>query len=153
MAYAAKTNVSPEKSQAEIERTLDRYGASAFGMMKRGNRAMVMFEIQRLTVQIAIALPNPNDDEFTTTANGRAKSASAARGAYEQAVRQRWRALLLAIKAKLEAVEAGISTLETEFLPFVVMGDGRTVADHILPELRQHAESGKMPQLLALPEP
>jgi hypothetical protein len=30
MAYAANTTVAPEKSRAEIERTLRRYGADAF---------------------------------------------------------------------------------------------------------------------------
>jgi len=67
---------------------------------------------------------------------------------YEQNVRQRWRALLLSIKAKLEAVDAGISTIEQEFLPFVVMPDGRTFSDHVLPQIESIASTGKMPKLL-----
>ena len=41
-----------------------------------------------------------------------------AHGRWEQACRQRWRALALVIKAKLEAIDAEISTFEEEFLPF-----------------------------------
>ena len=59
----------------------------------------------------------------------------------------------LAIKAKLEAVESGISTIEKEFLPFVVMPDGRTVSDHLLPNLKKYVVEGKMPSMLALPAP
>jgi hypothetical protein len=68
--------------------------------------------------------------------------------ARNQAIRQRWRALVLAVKAKLEAVEVGISTIEKEFLAFVVMPDGRQLLDHLLPELQAIAASGKMPKLM-----
>lgn len=56
--------------------------------------------------------------------------------AHEQADRQRWRALLLVIKAKLEAVESGIAIFEQEFLAFVVLADGRTVGDCVVPRLQ-----------------
>jgi hypothetical protein len=39
--------------------------------------------------------------------------------AIDQADRQRWRALYLVIRAKLEAVEAGIAVYEQEFLAFI----------------------------------
>ena len=54
------------------------------------------------------------------------RTAADQQSAWEQACRQRWRALLLIIRAKLEAAEAGISTLETEFLANIVLPDGRT---------------------------
>ena len=44
-----------------------------------------------------------------------------------QACQQRWRALLLIIRGKLEAVESAITTLESEFLANVVLPDGGTV--------------------------
>ena len=69
---------------------------------------------------------------------------------HAQAIRQRWRALLLAIKAKLEAVESGISSIEREFMPFVVMPDGRILAEHLEPKLTQMVTDGKMPKLLTV---
>lgn len=52
----------------------------------------------------------------------------------EQAERQRWRALLLVLKAKLEAVESGIAIFESEFLANIVIDRaGHTVGD-VLPE-------------------
>lgn len=148
--YAEGTRVSPERSQVEIRDALRRYGANNFGTMEGDDRAAVMFSIGGLTVRIMVELPALS--EFKKTAQGRARTNSAARESQEQAVRQRWRALLLAIKAKLEAVECGISTVENEFLAFVVLPDGRTFGQLALPQLQDAAARGRMPAL-ALPEP
>ena len=55
------------------------------------------------------------------------------------------------IKAKLEAVESGISVFEEEFLAHLVMPDGKTVGQSILPQVEAAYQTGKMPSLL-LPE-
>lgn len=41
--YAADTSVSVERSKAEIEKTLTRYGASAFAYGWEGDEAMIQF--------------------------------------------------------------------------------------------------------------
>ena len=68
--------------------------------------------------------------------------------AYEQAVRQRWRALALVIKAKLEAVESGITVFDKEFMAHIVLPDGKTVGEHMLPQIESSYETGSMPPLL-----
>ena len=72
--------------------------------------------------------------------------------ARSQAIKQRWRALVLAVKAKLEAVEIGISTVEKEFMAFVMMPDGRQLSDHVLPVLGEMVKTGKMPLMLGGPK-
>jgi hypothetical protein len=144
--YANNTTVSPEKSQSDIRETLRRYGAEGFGIMEKGNKAYVMFEFSGLMIQLTVELPKKDDFEKTET--GRARKAKATNDAYTQAIRQRWRALLLAIKAKLEAVECGISTIEREFMAFVVMPDGRNLGDHIIPRLKEISSTGNLPKLL-----
>lgn len=146
--YAERTEVSSEKSRAEIERTLRRYGASAFAYGWQGLEAQVMFELADRRVRFAIPMPDPHDDKFTLTATGRERSEAATEKEYEQAVRQRWRALALVIKAKLEAVEAKISTVEKEFLAHVVLPDGSTVGDWAAPQLEVAYSRGQMPALL-----
>jgi len=79
---------------------------------------------------------------------GRKRTESQINREYDKAVCQKWRALVLAVKAKLEAIESGISTLEKEFLAFVVMPDGSQLGDHVIPNLKQIAETGKMPKML-----
>jgi hypothetical protein len=66
----------------------------------------------------------------------------------EVARRQRWRALALAIKAKLEAVESGIATFEEEFMAYIVLPDGQTVGEFLSPQIEAAYSSGRMPPLL-----
>jgi hypothetical protein len=76
------------------------------------------------------------------------RSPDAQRKAYEQAERQRWRALALVIKAKLEAVESGITEFEREFMAHIVLPGGGTVGDWMLPQIEQAYSSGQMPAML-----
>ena len=149
--FARNTEVSSERSQEQIKWTLRRYGCDGFGVMENANAATVMFSISAMTIRIDVPLPDRNDESFVATPTGRRRrNPDMVAAAWEQAVKQRWRALLLAIKAKLEAVETGISTLETEFMPFVVCPDGQTIGQHLLPKLREVAASGRMPKLLEM---
>ncbi len=152
--YAKDTTVSPDRSQREIRQTVLRYGATGFGLMeKTDGRAAVVFEFEGLTIQIALVIPPKDSPEFTVTDTGRDRNESRAFLAWEKATRQRWRALLLVIRAKLEAVDAGISTIEREFMPFVVCGPGgQTLGDVLLPQLGQLASSGRVPELLPMLE-
>jgi hypothetical protein len=145
--YAEATNVSSETSRAEIERTLTRYGADAFHYGWSAGRAVIGFVADGRQIRFELPLPDRNSSEFTETPTGRARTESAAAKEYEQAVRQRWRALGLMVKAKLEAVEAGIVTFEDEFLPHTVMPDGRTVAQQIGAEVERAYASGDVAPL------
>src|SRR5512138_2199837 len=108
--YAQKTQVSPERSRAEIEQTLKRLGADAFGYGYEGNRAVVSFRCQGRHIRFEVT--TPSIDQFKRTKGGVWRTAVQQRAAQEQAIRQRWRALALLVKAKLEGVEAGIETFE-----------------------------------------
>jgi hypothetical protein len=146
--YAENTQVSSDRSRAEIERILRRYGATAFAYGWDAEAATLMFEIANRHVMFRLPMPNPADEAFTLTPTGKGRSSSAAEAAYEQAVRQRWRALALVIKAKLEAVAAGITTVEQEFLAHIVLPDGRTVGQHTQPGIAAAYETGEMLPML-----
>lgn len=149
--YAARTGVATAQTVNEIDRTLGRYGARQFvyGRDDDQRLAVVEFLINGRRIRIALPIPDRADREFThTESRGSRRAPAVAAEAYEQAVRTRWRALLLIIKAKLEAVDSGIMTIEDEFLPYTVLGDGRTVAEHIQPRLDAAIASGELPALL-----
>jgi hypothetical protein len=149
--YAERTTVGSDASRTEIERTLRRYGASAFGYGWEGSQATVMFVLANRRIRFHLPLPDPNDKQFThTPGRGQRRTADAQEREYEQAVRQRWRALALVIKAKLEAVEAGISSVEDEFLSWTLLPDGRTVGQVIAPQIEASYATGQMPPLLAI---
>lgn len=154
MAYAANTEVSVEKSRAELERTLARYGATHFGYMTSPQTTVVQFMCREKTVRFTLPLPDPNDERFTHCGKykTRVRTDESARNEWEQECRRSWRALNLVVKAKLEAVESGITSYEKEFLAHFVMANGQTFGDFAIPQVEQSLISRTMPALLALPE-
>lgn len=134
MTYASKTSVDPEKSRAHIERELKRYGAMSFAYGTEIDKAMIGFQTKERRIRFVLPLVPP-------------KGSTQKQG--EQFVRSRWRALLLSIKAKLEAVESGIETFDEAFMPHIVMPNGQTMAEHALPYVKEAYSSGKMPPLLS----
>ena len=148
MAYAENTSVSTEKSRAEIERTLQRYGADQFMYGWDQEKAVVDFRMNGRQIKFLLPMPEKNDSSFTLTDTGRERSEAAAFKAWEQACRQKWRALSLVIKAKLEAVEAGIAIFEDEFMANIVLPNGSTVSQFMLPQIEDAYETGEMPKML-----
>jgi hypothetical protein len=149
--YAEGTSVTEERSRAEIEQLLRRFGATGFAYGWDGNQAMVGFRASDRQVRFSLAMPEPS--EFRLTATRQRRSDTATMTAYQAEVRRRWRALALAIKAKLEVVASGIATFDEEFLAHVVLPDGRTVGAVIAPELDAAHRGGIAPARLlpALP--
>lgn len=145
--YAQNTDVSPEKSKMEIEAILRRYGATEFVSGWDSNKAIIMFQMENR--RIRFYLPMPDKQEFSKTDTGRDRNRdSAIEIACQQAVRQRWRALALAIKAKLEAVASGITSFEEEFMAHVVMPNGQNLGAWVIPQIEEAYEKKKMPPLL-----
>lgn len=147
--YAEGTSVPVDRSRSEIERCLARYGASGFAYQWERREvpivpvpmygaktelrefAAVAFKFKERHVRLDIPMP-------TTRESG---GSEAKRDAH---TRQRWRAVLLVIKAKLEAVASGISTLEQEFLANIVTESGRTIGEVIVPRLSEAVAAGRL---------
>ena len=142
--YAANTTVKSEASRNEIERTLVRYGAEAFSYGWDGNKAVIQFVASGRQVRFVLPLPDRTDSQFTRTETGRPRAATAANLEYEKAVRQRWRALALVVKAKLEAVAAEIVTFEEEFLSHLVLPSGQTVYESVHEDVHALYASGSV---------
>ncbi len=148
--YASNTSVSAEKSRAEIERTLQRFGADQFMYGWEQERAVVQFSAEGRSIRFVLVLPDKEDPKFSMTPGGRRRrDADAMLKAWEQETRSTWRALALVIKSKLVAVEEGIMTFEEEFLAHIVLPSGGTVGEWIVPQIERSYETGDMP--LALP--
>lgn len=138
MSYAEKTSVPIDRSQGEIRKILTKYEATGFAFGEQGIQSIVMFEMKKRRFKFTLPMPTkPN--QYATSASIKT---------YEQLCRSRWRCLVLAIKAKLECVESGITTLEQEFMAHIVLPNGRTVGDALLPQIERSYADGKMPPLL-----
>lgn len=135
-----------ERSLAEIASLLRRYGAGELVTGYGRGEGLVAFSIAGRTVRLS--LPMPALVDFSETPAGRRRSRDQQERRYEQACRQRWRAAVLVIQAKLEAIEIGISTLEREFLADLALPDGSSVGAALLPQLERALTTGQLPPLL-----
>jgi hypothetical protein len=86
--YAAKTEVSSQKSRMEIEHTLERHGATSFAYAAQGGKAMIGFERGGRTDRFIIPLPDRQSRGFTHHERG-VRTETAAAALYEQAVKQK----------------------------------------------------------------
>lgn len=147
--YAEGTSVTVDKSRTEIERCLARYGASGFAYSWERREvaiapvpmygaktelrefAAVAFKFKEREIRLDIPLPTERECGGSTEKRDRR-------------TRERWRAVLLVIKAKLEAVASGISSLEHEFLANVVTEGGRTIGEIVLPRLNEAVAAGRL---------
>jgi hypothetical protein len=147
MSYAVETEVPVEKSQAEIQRMLMKAGATKFAVGFEADAAAIHFQLKNKYCRFVLPLPDRAEERFWFTAAKKLKrNENEAFRAWEQACRSRWRALALAIKAKLESVEIGLTSFEQEFLAFIVTEDGRTIGERVIPQLEEATANGRGPQ-------
>ena len=152
--FASRTEVPVDKSRMEIEATVRRYGADGFMYGWAENRATIEFRCRNRHVRFVMALPARDDPRLTRYSRGYAtfaRSPDAATKLWEQACRQKWRALALLVKAKLEAIDSNIGTFESEFLANIVLPDGSTVYEATQRPIALAYENGEMPNLLSGP--
>jgi hypothetical protein len=146
--YANKTEVPVAKSKMEIEMLVSKYGARGFASGWNGNLAMISFDMNARRIMFRIPLPDFNDREFTHDNKGYMRTPEKRNSVYEQAQRTRWRTLLLVIKAKLEAVETGVTTFEDEFMAHIALPNGNTVGEWMKPQIAHAYASNAMPPLM-----
>lgn len=131
--YAEGTSVPVGKTKDELDRLLTRAGASQTVMGADRSRKRIL---------IGFSLDGRQYRLYAATAGRGPRSAP------EQVEREAWRALLLIVKAKLEVARSGYSSIESEFLGNIVLPNGQTVAEDVLPKIAEAYESGHMPLLL-----
>src|SRR3954470_4723274 len=118
--YGTGTRVEVHRSRYELERVLQKYGAGDVFFVEADANASIQFAIRGRHVQLALPLPDPDDSRFTHTPSGKPRTDTAQERAYEQALREHWRSLIVAVRGKLQSVESGISTFEQEFDRFLL---------------------------------
>lgn len=142
--YAEKTSVPVDKTRSEVQNLLERHGADQFIFGTTGGQILVAFEMPAVDKQgdkvrrrLRFLVPMP--------VQGRALSEQKVKAE----TRRRWRALLLVLKAKLEAVASHIVSFDEEFLAHIVIEGNTTVGDRFTPTLTAAiAQGGNMPPLL-----
>jgi hypothetical protein len=125
--FAEDTKVPISQSLDEIRRTVARYDGEQFLHAAMDDRLIIGFSKEGRQVRFQVSQDPAN----------------------AQNSRRLARALLLVLKAKLEAVASGVTVFDDEFLANIVMPDGKLVAAHIRPRLAAaYAGGGEAPALL-----
>lgn len=134
--YAEGTSVPVDRTEAEIKKLLVRHGGGGYMFGQSQGKALLAFEMKDRRLRFIVPMPELNK---TGTNEGKVKAEE----------RRRYRALLLVLKAKLEAVESLIVTFDEEFLAHIVIEGNTTVGDRMVPAIPQALKSGgKLPPLL-----
>lgn len=139
--YAEGTRVTVESSRGEITGILAKHGVKRMGWMGDEAADELMFELGGGSYRFRIERPSAasmlarDGGQYTYPANvdWHAKA--------DAEWRRRWRANVLLLKAKLEFIESGDTTLDRELLPYRILKGGQT--------LEQMIAAGGLPMLAA----
>jgi hypothetical protein len=119
--YAHDTSVPVDRSKAQIEKLLMQHGAQGFQTGWQG-----------ATTDARGTVTDPGWDVIGFK------------------WKERWRILHLVIKAKLEAVQAGVSIFEEEFLAHIVTESQQTIGQILVPRIQA---GGQILRRLEAPKP
>lgn len=152
--FAKGTKVGVEKTRFEIEMLLKKHGATAFFSSSDDTRGVALFGFRladrlfRFEVRVPLATQAPSVPKH----GPRLTPSQVAARVDEWVVaeeRRRWRVQLLCVKAKLETIATGETTVEREFLADMVMPNNKTVGQQVIPMLAKAYATGQMPSILA----
>lgn len=124
--YAEGTSVSPGRSQAEIEKLIERIDGDNFTTTNGSQHIMVAFEVPGRVIRIVLDLP----DERDTTR------------------RMIWRHMVLYIKARVTEIQEGILDVDTAFMPHLLLPDGGVFGDVARSALKQAFAGRPLPSLI-----
>lgn len=127
--YASRTDVPINRSRDELERLLEKVGADSVATMRDATAAAVAFRLNGRNYVLRV--PYPIEQRMTDAQR-------------DQAIRSRWRSLVLLVKAKLVAVASGVTTPEREFLAAAMLPTGQTLSEHLEGHPEQLTTSGRL---------
>jgi hypothetical protein len=130
--FAEGTTVTVQSSRGEITGILSKHGVDTMAWGSSPSGDQLQFELDGCKFRFTI--PRPTQAEaYRLFPNSR----RSVEDLLEAEWRRRWRAHVLLIKAKLEFASGGDTTIEREFMPYMLVGGNRTLADWIETEQAQ----------------
>ena len=115
--YAQGTSVSADRSVAEIEKLMGRFGvdlAQDFEQVKRGGQYQCYWKLDGVTFTASVDTRDAPDD---------------------REVRRMWRVIVQHIKAQLIAVDEGWLDAKLALAPFLMLPDGTMGKDRLTSQL------------------
>lgn len=126
--YAEGTAVTVESSRGEITGILAKHGVERMAWASEPAGDTLQFQVAGQSYRFYIERPTVAAVQAQAKADGKDLRYISDWGSKVTAEwRRRWRAHVLLLKAKLEFAAAGDSTVAREFMPYLVLRDGRTL--------------------------
>ena len=144
MAFAEETKIPLEQSIAEIIGMLRKAGADRIAQYEEPGRFTITFALSDRFVRFRVPLVSDYSGPAT---HGNNRPVDKQRW-IDQRNRQKGRALMLVIKAKLESVESEVETFEEAFLANVVMSDGATLYERVKEPIAIEYQAGTVQPML-----
>lgn len=158
--YAAGTKVTVERSRAELDSLLSKHGATSRGIqcndaegiamvafIIHGHKYRIELPLPKLTLNVVVKEQPRGWDSWSSS-----RRSDYATKTWQQACRERWRALVLTVKAKLEIIAIGVSSVEREFLADMVLENGATLHQQLGQALEAAATGRGAAHNLSLPQ-
>lgn len=146
--YAKATSVPVSRSQDELKRTLERYGADEVVVVdsQRRGKGMVQFIYHDLPIRVVVDTPKRSETRFHEKADGSRYSESQGTNSWKLACRQMWRVLVLLVKAQLESVEQRVLKPEEAFYANLLLPGGKTLVERDREQLKHYVDHGQPPR-------
>ena len=134
--YAEGTEVPISRSRDELERTLERFGATAQAWLRDDEKETVVLAFKRAGKGYKLVVRLVDAAACALTPKGNERTASAAQDAADQENRRRFRSLANYVKAVMDAADTGIISAEDALLPYLMLPSGETVAQAIQEQMK-----------------
>lgn len=126
------TKIDPDKTAAEITRCLTQHGAQAIMTEYDPSTTWISALSFKITVnEQTMGFRLPCDWQPVFQILQKDPKVPHANSTKDQAIRTAWRIVKDWVEAQMALVETKMVTTQQVFLPYVVMRDGRTLAEHV----------------------
>lgn len=122
--YATKTAVPVDRSMAEVRGILLKNNAQAVAIAESLDAASVQFIFENHPYKFIIKYPTFRDHQIQYTKSGKARTETQMHKEINDEHKRLWRAMVLYIKAAIEAHQSGLVNLKKSLMGNLVLSDG-----------------------------
>ena len=134
MAYdtlSARTERSIASSRDELERVLRKHGALSFGYEWEPHATRISFNLRRpdgkvVSYRMKYEMPDRAKHEVTPK-KAKPRDEQTIQELWEADIRQGFRSFVAYLRLKLEYIDRGVTDIDTELLPYLVIPSGHTI--------------------------
>lgn len=131
MAYAEKTKVPVDKSMAEVRKILIKNGSEGVAIAETSENALVQFIFKSKSYKFIIKYPKSSDDDIFLNGKGYKRTLVQIENAIEHEKKRLWRAMVLYIKAAIEAHNNGIIDFKRSMMSHMMLPSGQTIYEKL----------------------